>query len=471
MIGTVKIGSANQQRGASSLGQIAFERLNEFNEPPQWFSLGDLDYYQNLRALGAAAREGILTALGDISFSPAVFEVALQHEVTTVSLLRGVEADTVSGQYNRVASGGVLRTEYSFSFAAPGADLIDGPKPPPLAFDVTPNSTPPTNVHVLIGRNGVGKTTTLWNIANASLFPDRPEDFGRVKHLPTASGSAGTKFVNVVSVSFSAFDPFTPVSHHASATTYEYIGLGVRGSMPGERKSAQTLNEEFLASLAEIRAAGRHEEWHAYMDTLGSDPQFAQSPIHEAVRSFFECETDECRESWGDEVFHGFKALSSGHAIVLLTMTRLIELVAEQSLVLLDEPESHLHPPLLAGFVRVLSDLLTDRNAVAIVATHSPVVLQEVPASCVYKLNLSGDTCWPRRPRIETYGENVGVLTHEIFGLEVMDSGFYAEIRRAVRQLDTYEEVLDRFGNKLGSEAKGLVRVLLAEKNDPDGHL
>ncbi|MEU4359622.1 hypothetical protein [Streptomyces virginiae] len=114
---------------------------------------------------------------------------------------------------------------------------------------------------------------------------------------------------------------------------------------------------------------------------------------------------------------------------------------------------------------------MTDRNAVAIVATHSPVVLQEVPGSCVYKLSLSGDTCWPRRPRIETYGENVGVLTHEIFGLEVMESGFYAEIRRAVRQLATYEQVLDRFSNKLGSEAKSLVRVLLAEKNDPDGHL
>ncbi|MFD7630846.1 AAA family ATPase [Streptomyces sp. NPDC059851] len=69
----------------------------------------------------------------------------------------------------------------------------------------------------------------------------------------------------------------------------------------------------------------------------------------------------------------------------------LIEHVAERSLVLIDEPESHLHPPLLASFIQTLSRLLTERNGVAVVATHSPpVVLQEVPRSCVYKLSGGG---------------------------------------------------------------------------------
>nr|WTB34814.1 hypothetical protein OG781_39815 [Streptomyces sp. NBC_00830] len=60
----------------------------------------------------------------------------------------------------------------------------------------------------------------------------------------------------------------------------------------------------------------------------------------------------------------------------------------------------------------------------------------------------------------------MGVLTHEVFGLEVMESGFYAEIGRAVAALDTYEEVVAHFDGKLGGEAKGLVRILLAEKTD-----
>jgi predicted ATP-dependent endonuclease of OLD family len=67
-------------------------------------------------------------------------------------------------------------------------------------------------------------------------------------------------------------------------------------------------------------------------------------------------------------------------------VTRLVESVEERTLVLLDEPESHLHPPLLSAFVRALSDLLVNRNGAAIIATHSPVVLQEVPRECVWRL-------------------------------------------------------------------------------------
>ena len=64
-------------------------------------------------------------------------------------------------------------------------------------------------------------------------------------------------------------------------------------------------------------------------------------------------------------------------------MTHLADRVAERTLVLIDEPETHLHPPLLSAFVRAMSDLLIDRNGVAIIATHSPVVLQETPRTCV----------------------------------------------------------------------------------------
>src|SRR5581483_11473983 len=101
------------------------------------------------------------------------------------------------------------------------------------------------------------------------------------------------------------------------------------------------------------------------------------------------------------------------------------ESVEERTLVLLDEPEAHLHPPLLSAFVRALSALLTNRNGVAIIATHSPVVVQEVPKNCVWKMRRSGAWVSMERPEAETFGENVGVLTREIFGLEVTKSGFH----------------------------------------------
>lgn len=146
-------------------------------------------------------------------------------------------------------------------------------------------------------------------------------------------------------------------------------------------------------------------------------------------------------------------------------MTRLVESVEESSLVLLDEPEAHLHPPLLSAFVRALSDLLTDRNGIAIVATHSPVVLQEVPASCVWTLRRSGWEVEPERPEIETFGENAGTRTREIFGLEVTRSGFHRLIAEAVDAGGTFHEVLERFDGQLGDEARALARGLIATRD------
>ena len=165
-----------------------------------------------------------------------------------------------------------------------------------------------------------------------------------------------------------------------------------------------------------------------------------------------------------------FRGLSSGHKIVLLTVTRLVESVEERTLVLIDEPESHLHPPLLSAFIRALSELLINRNGVAIIATHSPVVLQEVPKKCVWRLRRSGDAVAAEQPQIETFGENVGTLTHEVFGLEVTDSGFHRMIADAVSDHRSYDEVLAAFNGSIGSEGRALVQALLAARDaDEDG--
>ncbi len=86
---------------------------------------------------------------------------------------------------------------------------------------------------------------------------------------------------------------------------------------------------------------------------------------------------------------------------MLLTITRVVETLEERSLVLLDEPEAHLHPPLLSAFIRSLSDLLVNRNGVAIVATHSPVILQEVPKSCAWRIRRIGRQAKIERPTTE----------------------------------------------------------------------
>jgi predicted ATP-dependent endonuclease of OLD family len=160
------------------------------------------------------------------------------------------------------------------------------------------------------------------------------------------------------------------------------------------------------------------------------------------------------------------KLMSSGHAIVLLTVTRLVEKVEEKTLVLIDEPESHLHPPLLSALTRALSELLFNRNGVAIIATHSPVVLQEIPKSCVWKITRSRLALSAARPDIETFGENVGILTREVFGLEVVKSGYHTVLEKAVKSGANYEEIVTEFGGCLGYEARAILRAMIASRQD-----
>ena len=152
----------------------------------------------------------------------------------------------------------------------------------------------------------------------------------------------------------------------------------------------------------------------------------------------------------------------------MLTIANLIDLVEEKTIVFLDEPEEHLHPPLVAAFIKALSNLLIYRNGVGIIATHSPVIVQEVPKKCVWILNRKGEYLIPRRPEIETYGENLGELTTEIFGYEVNNSGFHKEIQDAVEKSDSYEAAKNIFYNQLGKEAKSILRAYMYEK---EGHI
>jgi predicted ATP-dependent endonuclease of OLD family len=164
------------------------------------------------------------------------------------------------------------------------------------------------------------------------------------------------------------------------------------------------------------------------------------------------------------------RGLVAGHSIVLLTITKLVDTVEEKTLVLLDEPESHLHPPLLSAFTRALSELLYSRNGVAIIATHSPVVLQEVPRSCVWKLTRFRAEGRSDRPERETFGENVGILTREIFGLEVSKSEFHEMMQHAVEVDGTFDSIVADYGGQLGAEARAILLSLIAARESGEGN-
>lgn len=448
-IGSIKIGQMNMlspQRRADL--PDSFEQLGE-----KFFSLGQsAEYYEALNEIDYEIGSDILQCLNDIAYDLELLEKVKNERVTKISLLREISINEIKGQFNRIAYGGVKLTPFNFEFIPP--------KPKnttifmKLSFKVQPNSNPPSNIHVLIGRNGVGKTHLLNNMVNSLFSTDRTTKHG------IFNSTEEILFSNIVFVSFSAFDEAEPKKEQRDkkkGLTYSYIGL--KREKKGDEKdvipkSPVMLKNEFIKSLECCRFGNRKKRWINSVIILESDPMFKESNILSLMditdKAEFKIKSSEI-----------FNKLSSGHKIVLLTITRLVETVEEKTLIMLDEPESHLHPPLLSAFIRTLSELLKLRNGVAIIATHSPVILQEVPKDCTWILNRSGISSKAERPIKETFGENVGTLTHDVFGLEVTNSGFYSLVQESVANCNSYEEVLENFNNKLGMEAKALISSLI----------
>ncbi len=456
-IGSVKIGERGlQPHWEIEPGKRAPTLDREFDAlAEKHFSLGQGEtYYEALNALSEPLRLSILRGLRDCAFAPTIFDLARDEDVMAKSLLRSISSENVRNRFRRLAHGDARLTEFEFDYrmAMAGDPALT---PPTLSFHVVPSSEPPTNVHVLIGRNGAGKTRGMKFLANAVLGVKSRDEEDNSEFRRLGENQNTWSFVGLVGVSFSAFDSFhlDPVEDSPiSAAT-----IGLRYTDKDKKiaiKTPRELAEDFVNSLGLCRIGLRRSRWLDAVSTLGSDPLFEEAGVGQLAYL--------SEDKWKETSERLFKRLSSGHAIVLLTITRLVELVDERTLVLLDEPEGHLHPPLLSAFIRALSDLLVKRNGVAIVATHSPVVLQEVPASCVWILRRSGRASVAERPRTETFGENVGVLIREVFGLEVEKAGFHRLIQ-AVSDIEhnTYENVLEHFNQQLGTEARAIARALV----------
>lgn len=444
-IGTVRIAKVGQEIGIServlNVGQT-FEYLDK-----NFFSLGTEDtYYENLIKVSDEFKNFVLDSLNDLASNHQQLNRVINENVTQDSLLRDISYSTVVNQFRRIANGGARLTNYSFTFSLPE-------KKQNIGFNVVAEQNPPTNIQTIIGSNGVGKSYLLNNMINNILNPTK---FHKEGYFTFKSLYENDKFSNIICISFSAFDEYDfQIKDNSSGIKYHYIGS--RSLNTKQHHSINDFADEFIESIQLILNSQKFTRWKSIVIELESDPIFRSENFIELIgKSNFEKIKGDLNQK--------FRRLSSGHKVILFTITKLVELLQEKSLVFFDEPETHLHPPLLSSFIRALSKLLTNRNAVCIMTTHSPIVLQEVPKSCIYKLTRMGEFSKFERPEIETFGENIGVLTNEIFGLEITEAGYYKLLKELVFENDSYEEALNSINNKLGIEGKSILRSLFYDK-------
>ena len=484
-LGDVKIGYKGQPKDTSF---PTYKKLDNHFQclDDIFFSLGQsVEYYKKLTDISEVIRNEYLTAINDLVYFPNLIDTVSNEKVFGHSLIRDISLTSIKGQFKNVLEGGNELTPFNFKFKSFDTDKIGGVD---LEFDVEVGAKPCTNLHAIIGRNGVGKTTLI-NSMIASIMNRNSENTANFYDLSRFSKKVISKdyFSGLFLVSFSAFDTFRPPLEQndpTKGTCFYYLGLKNLDENDS-LKSFGELRKNCLDSLINcFNNKKKRRRWINAIDKLGSDSNFFmmnlkellsiyRNTVREVSESFQINSNDlETKKKKSEYIRNQFKIflipylsrMSSGHAIVFMTITRLVEKVDEKTLILFDEPETHLHPPLLSALIRALSDLLVNCNAVSIIATHSPVVLQEVPSNCVWKLFRRGKNMEFSRPKIETFAESVSDLTTEIFGLEVTHSGFHNLLQESVNEDKNYKEILEEFNHQIGFEGRALLKVMIADR-------
>jgi predicted ATPase len=460
-LGNVKILHRAQTEGYTPMPRQAFQDLGS-----DYCSLGDnLGYYEELFKRGRQIYRPYLRGLGDVAYSDEVRAAFEDLEGYKVSLLRFSGSErTIADAAKLFARAKPVSKRRSAGFKVKfktqvahdaNAFIID--------FDFQRRGSLPNRINVLIGYNGTGKTMLLSNLATvASGYGySRKEDLLEKR----AGRFVGTQppFKTVVVVSYSAFDTFvipgrtevekTRLRDEGGIFGYIYCGLRVRTEDNEEDegesyrlRTPQEIETEFLTALARVREADRLDALLEILRPLLRDASFQRIGLTQLYAD---------RNDGNAELF---RSLSSGHKVVLKIVTELTAHVDENqpTLVLIDEPETHLHPPLLAALLKGVRACLERFDGYAVIATHSPVVLQETPSRYVHVLRRIGDQSKVVNASIETFGENIGVITQDVFNLDDGSTDWHDTLRSLARRRGL-NEIEAMFERRLGFAPRSYV--------------
>lgn len=160
--------------------------------------------------------------------------------------------------------------------------------------------------------------------------------------------------------------------------------------------------------------------------------------------------------------------LSSGE-LSFLRFAALVGLYIENgTLLLFDEPETHLHPNFISQFVALLDDLLEQTGSAAILATHSVYFVREAAEDQVTVLRSGiNRRISAEKPTLRTFGADVGAISFFVFG-EDQPSRLAQEVEsKILAQAMSWEEIFEAYKDQVSLDFLGEIRARL-EGSDHD---
>lgn len=363
-------------------------------------------------------------------------------------------------------------------------------------------------IHVLIGKNGTGKSQLLNQIIGSlALKADDSESevfLDKINASFKVDAVSDLRLPNAVLV-FSADEegPFPTKARLDTPLDYSYFCLSAKSvprstdleeKLPLGRALRDLIRDDtklidktrFEIFLEVVNPVLRISHLHlpikknnkkvigTIVDSAGrswlplsSVPSSEQQLLHLAAA----IETD---RDLGlvDKEGHEFPP-SSGQRVYLRFAAQALSVISQGSLIVLDEPETHLHPNFISEFMTLLHQVLVATNSIAIVATHSPYVVREVPTSCVHLVTRKGNTPLVSEVHLRTLGASVSSISDAIFG-DPSANRFHSLIARdlakTAREYSGTEDkrlawLVKTYGHELNTEMLSTVRFLLQTKD------
>jgi predicted ATP-dependent endonuclease of OLD family len=453
----------------------------------------NLDYYERISHLPENL-QAVLKELKDIAIHTQ-FRYGFEDEPGfTSSLLRGTSLDDevfvfapifLSQEFNQIPD-----IETVFEFRTPemlNQIIFDFSSP---SYGFSSRESLPNRISVIVGKNGSGKSQLLSRLSRViySGIDVRNRYLTKLGELKPQ----GIGFPRIINVSYSAFDSFQlpgvriqdirRIINDTRNKQGRFQFCGIRDiASELEYKLSQISGDDKTILLELLK-----EDKHKYnklksLDELSLEFENAIYAIRlsEAKQRLFdktikiisyepslkEFRNLDFNDIQPEEIQFFFQRLSTGHKFVFHAITNIIQFTEQRSLILFDEPEVHLHPSLLAVLMRALRIILEKTNSLMIVATHSPVVVQETLSKHVHIIKRDGKAIKVTNPEIQTFGENVGLLTSHIFGLAADFTDYHTELDLLIDYYSEYisdpnkllDQIVRLFEGQLSSQARAYI--------------
>ena len=414
-----------------------------------------ISFIQSLRLILSEKDEWYLSAKDDECFNTSLLrggnmESFELHEGRSLLLMEGnnysLETKEIKIKYTDSSDALSLRFK---TITTPNANDIQDPV---IAF---------------IGKNGSGKSTALYKLAsllytnpsNRYLFKDsigilEPQDLG---------------ISQLMIFSYTPFDNFTlPGANSKTDLMLWAQNIEKRKGrfiFCGLRDVAKEANAMIEAYTKHEKETEKQESKVAYQ--IRSEQVILKDPNKLSVESLYAYNeidhNNDKRNEWnalkeeikylfpeiykpittleaywlqGEDLWHQtYNGLSTGHKFFIHTIFHIIAYCERNALLMFDEPENHLQSPLLSFMTHAIKEILRKRKSVMLVATHSPVILQELMSNNVRIVSRTEGKIHFQKPLIETFGGDIGEISSEVFGLNTDRTYFFRTLDRIYTML------------------------------------